>query len=127
MAEPRTVVITGASRGLELLIGRSICISQGWRVVAGHAVGRRRHGQVVREADRRRCRRRSAIDRRSRASQTDAASVTAAAKSIEEAVGTAVLGLVHNAGYGCTAAMIEETADRASWVCRHSPPGSSAQ
>ncbi|AGB22668.1 short-chain dehydrogenase of unknown substrate specificity [Mycobacterium sp. JS623] len=103
MAEPRSVVITGASRGLGFA---SAChlYKQGWRVVA-----------AMRSVD-------AGMERLREATGapeddplligvpldlTDAASVTAAAKSIEEAVG-APYGLVHNAGIAA-AGMVEET------------------
>jgi NAD(P)-dependent dehydrogenase (short-subunit alcohol dehydrogenase family) len=103
MAEPRSVVITGASRGLGFA-SASHLYRQGWRVVA-----------AMRSVD-------TGMDRLCDATGahrddprligvaldlTDAASVSAAAKSIEEAVG-APYGLVHNAGISA-AGMVEET------------------
>jgi NAD(P)-dependent dehydrogenase (short-subunit alcohol dehydrogenase family) len=103
MAERRSVVITGASRGLGFA---SAChlYKQGWQVVA-----------AMRSVD-------AGMERLREATGatvddplligvpldlTDAASVTAAAKSIEEAIG-APYGLVHNAGISA-AGMVEET------------------
>jgi NAD(P)-dependent dehydrogenase (short-subunit alcohol dehydrogenase family) len=103
MAEPRSVVITGASRGLGFA---SAChlYRQGWRVVAAmrSVDAGMQHLREVTGA--------GAEDPRLIGVQldlTDAASVTAAAKAIEEAVG-APYGLVHNAGLG-PAGMVEET------------------
>jgi NAD(P)-dependent dehydrogenase (short-subunit alcohol dehydrogenase family) len=103
MTDTRSVVITGASRGLGFA---SAChlYRHGWRVVA-----------AMRSVDSGMLRLRdatgaSADDPRLVGVQldlTDAASVTAAAKAIEEAVG-APYGLVHNAGIGPTG-MVEET------------------
>jgi NAD(P)-dependent dehydrogenase (short-subunit alcohol dehydrogenase family) len=103
MAEPRSVVITGASRGLGLASASHLFL-QGWRVVA-----------AMRSVDagmERLCDATGARDDDPRLigvplDLTDAASVTAAAKSIEEAVG-APFGLVHNAGISA-AGMVEET------------------
>jgi NAD(P)-dependent dehydrogenase (short-subunit alcohol dehydrogenase family) len=103
MAEPRSVVITGASRGLGFA-SASHLYRQGWRVVAAMRsvdAGMER----LRDAT-------GAPDDDPRLigvplDLTDAASVTAAAKSIEETVG-APYGLVHNAGIAA-AGMIEET------------------
>jgi NAD(P)-dependent dehydrogenase (short-subunit alcohol dehydrogenase family) len=103
MAEPRTVVITGASRGLGFSSAKHL-YQQGWRVVA-----------AMRSVDAGMARLREATGADASDPRligvtldlTDAASVTAAAKSIEEAVG-APYGLVHNAGIG-PAGMVEET------------------
>jgi NAD(P)-dependent dehydrogenase (short-subunit alcohol dehydrogenase family) len=103
MAEPRSVVITGASRGLGFASATHL-YKQGWRVVA-----------AMRSVD-------SGMDKLRAAAGTgaddtrltgvaldltDSASVTAAAKSIEEAVG-APYALVHNAGIA-PVGMVEET------------------
>lgn len=103
MPEPRSVVITGASRGLGFASATHL-YQQGWRVVA-----------AMRSAD-------TGIKALREATGADEddprlicvpldltvpASVTAAAKSIEEAVG-APYGLVHNAGISA-AGMVEET------------------
>lgn len=103
MVEPRSVVITGASRGLGFA-SASHLYRQGWRVVAAMRspdVGMERlRGETgARDDDPRLIG--VPID------LTDSASVTAAAKSIEEAVG-APYGLVHNAGISA-AGMVEET------------------
>jgi NAD(P)-dependent dehydrogenase (short-subunit alcohol dehydrogenase family) len=103
MAEPRSVVITGASRGLGFA-SASHLYRQGWRVVA-----------AMRSPDAGMERLRDATGARDDDSRligvpidlTDSASVTAAAKSVEEAVG-APYGLVHNAGISA-AGMVEET------------------
>jgi NAD(P)-dependent dehydrogenase (short-subunit alcohol dehydrogenase family) len=103
MVEPRSVVITGASRGLGFA---SACHlhRRGWRVVAAMRsvdVGMSR----LREATGA-----PADDPRLIGVQldlTDPASVTAAAKEIEEAVG-APFAVVHNAGISA-AGMVEET------------------
>ena len=102
MAETRSVVITGASRGLGLA-SASLLYKRGWQVVA-----------AMRSVD-------AGMERLREATGaapddprligvtldlTDAASVTAAGKSIEEAVG-APYGLVHNAGIAA-AGMVEE-------------------
>jgi len=108
MAEPRTVVITGASRGLGFASAVRL-YREGWRVVA-----------AMRTPDRGLPLLREAIgaavdDERLIGVQLDLmdyASVTAAAKSIEEAVG-APYALVHNAGISA-AGMVEET-DMALW------------
>lgn len=103
MAEPRSVVITGASRGLGLA-SASHLYRQGWRVVA--AMRSVDAGmECLRDAT-------GARDDDPRLigvplDLTDAASVTAAAKSIEEMIG-APYGLVHNAGISA-AGMVEET------------------
>jgi NAD(P)-dependent dehydrogenase (short-subunit alcohol dehydrogenase family) len=103
MAEPRSVVITGASRGLGFA-SASHLYRQGWRVVAAMrsvdaGMERLRDATGAGDGDPRLIG--VGLD------LTDTASVTAAAKSIEEAVG-APYGLVHNAGISA-AGMIEET------------------
>ncbi|OBE92666.1 SDR family oxidoreductase [Mycobacterium sp. 852002-10029_SCH5224772] len=112
MAEARTVVITGASRGLGFASAVRL-YREGWRVVA-----------AMRTPDQRMPLLRQAIqdqglpppdDERLIGVQldlTDTASITAAAKAIEEAVG-APYALVHNAGISA-AGMVEET-DMALW------------
>jgi NAD(P)-dependent dehydrogenase (short-subunit alcohol dehydrogenase family) len=103
MAEPRSVVITGASRGLGLA-SASYLYRKGWCVVA-----------AMRSVDVGMNRLRDATGARADDPRligvtldlTDSASVTAAAKSIEEAVG-APYALVHNAGISA-AGMVEET------------------
>ena len=102
MAETRSVVITGASRGLGLA-SASLLYKRGWQVVA-----------AMRSVD-------AGMERLREATGaapddprligvtldlTDSASVAAAAKSIEEAVG-APYALVHNAGISA-AGMVEE-------------------
>lgn len=103
MVEPRTIVITGASRGLGLASAVHL-YEQGWRVVAavrspevGLATLRSKTGAgpddprlIVIPLD-----------------LTDSASVTAAAKAIDAAVG-APHALVHNAGISA-AGTLEET------------------
>ena len=92
MAEPRSVVITGASRGLGFASAPHLHQGAGGR--RRDAVGRRGL-ERLREATGR-----GSDDPRLIGVQldlTDPASVAAAAKSIEEAVG-APYGLVHNAG-----------------------------
>src|ERR1700686_3003575 len=103
MSEPRSVVITGASRGLGLASATHL-YSNGWRVVA--AMRAPEGGMTrLREAT-------GATDDDPRLigvqlDLTDSASVTAAAKMIAEAVG-APYALVHNAGISA-AGMAEET------------------
>src|ERR1700754_1648588 len=103
MAEPRTVVITGASRGLGFASAVRL-YREGWRVVA--AMRTPDHGiPLLREAAGA-----GADDDRLIGVQLDlldAASISAAAKAIEEAVG-APYALVHNAGISA-AGMVEET------------------
>lgn len=102
MAEPRAVVITGASRGLGFASAVHL-YKQGWRVVA-----------AMRSVDEGIARLRDATGAGTEDPRligvpldlTDIASVTAAAKSIEETVG-APYGLVHNAGISA-AGMVEE-------------------
>jgi NAD(P)-dependent dehydrogenase (short-subunit alcohol dehydrogenase family) len=102
MAEPRTVVITGASRGLGFASARRL-YADGWTVVAamrsaetGMAKLRAETGAA--ESDPRLIG--VSLD------LTDAASIAAAAKAIEAAVG-APHALVHNAGISA-AGMVEE-------------------
>jgi NAD(P)-dependent dehydrogenase (short-subunit alcohol dehydrogenase family) len=108
MAEARSVVITGASRGLGFATAARL-YREGWRVVAamrtpeqGMALLRDATGAAV-------------DDDRLIGVQLDLldhASVTAAAKTIGEAVG-APFAVVHNAGISA-AGMVEET-DMALW------------
>ncbi|MFZ0905255.1 MAG: SDR family oxidoreductase [Mycobacterium sp.] len=108
MVEPRTVVITGASRGLGFASTVRL-YREGWRVVA-----------AMRTPDRgipllRQATGAAEIDDRLIGVQldlTDTASVATAAKAIEEVVGTPY-ALVHNAGISA-AGMVEET-DMALW------------
>lgn len=102
MNEPRSVVITGASRGLGFA-SVSHLYRHGWHVVAAMrsvdaGMHRLRDATGAPDGDPRLTG--VALD------LTDAASVTAAAKSILEAVG-APFGLVHNAGISA-AGMLEE-------------------
>jgi len=102
MAELRSVVITGASRGLGFA-SASYLYRHGWRVVAAMRsvdAGMERLREATGARDDDPCLIGVQLD------LTDAASVTAAGKSIEEAVG-APYGLVHNAGIAA-AGMIEE-------------------
>jgi NAD(P)-dependent dehydrogenase (short-subunit alcohol dehydrogenase family) len=103
MADGRSVVITGASRGLGFA---SAChlYRQGWRVVAAMrsvdaGMERLREATGAGTGDPRLIG--VALD------LTDSASVTAAAKTIDEAIG-APYALVHNAGISA-AGMLEET------------------
>jgi NAD(P)-dependent dehydrogenase (short-subunit alcohol dehydrogenase family) len=108
MAEPRSVVVTGASRGLGFASAVRL-YREGWRVVA-----------AMRTPDTGMPLLRAAIgaaddDDRLIGVQLDlldAGSIAAAAKAIEEAVG-APYALVHNAGISA-AGMVEET-DMALW------------
>jgi NAD(P)-dependent dehydrogenase (short-subunit alcohol dehydrogenase family) len=108
MAEPRTVVITGASRGLGFASTVRL-YREGWRVVAAMRtpeLGLPLLRQATGAAD---------DDGRLIGVQldlTDGASISAAAKAIEEAVG-APYAVVHNAGISA-AGMVEET-DMALW------------
>ena len=108
MAEPRSVVITGASRGLGFASAVRL-YREGWRVVAAMRTPDRGM-PLLREATGA-----SEDDDRLIGVQLDlmdAASIAAAAKAIEEAVG-APYALVHNAGISA-AGMVEET-DMALW------------
>jgi NAD(P)-dependent dehydrogenase (short-subunit alcohol dehydrogenase family) len=108
MVEPRTVVITGASRGLGFASTVGL-YREGWRVVA--AMRTPDNGMpLLREATGAR----SDDDRLIgvQLDLLDPASIAAAAKAIEEAVG-APYALVHNAGISA-AGMLEET-DTALW------------
>lgn len=108
MAEPRTVVITGASRGLGFASAVRL-YREGWRVVAAMRVPDRGMASL-REATGA-----GEDDDRLIGVQldlTDAASISAAAKAIEEAV-SAPYALVHNAGISA-AGVVEET-DMALW------------
>jgi NAD(P)-dependent dehydrogenase (short-subunit alcohol dehydrogenase family) len=103
MAEPRSVVITGASRGLGFASAVRLH-RDGWRVVAAMRTPEKgmpllREATGAREDD----------DRLIgvQLDLMDAASIAAAAKAIEEAIG-APYALVHNAGISC-AGMVEET------------------
>jgi NAD(P)-dependent dehydrogenase (short-subunit alcohol dehydrogenase family) len=108
MVDPRTVVITGASRGLGFASVVRL-YHEGWRVVA--AMRTPDHGMsLLREATGA-----GADDGRLIGVQLDlldAGSISAAAKAIGEAVG-APYALVHNAGISA-AGMVEET-DMALW------------
>jgi NAD(P)-dependent dehydrogenase (short-subunit alcohol dehydrogenase family) len=108
MVELRTVVVTGASRGLGFASTVRL-YREGWRVVAAMRTPDRgmpllRQETGAGEDDDR------LID--VQLDLTDAASVSAAAKAIEEAVG-APYAIVHNAGISA-AGMVEET-DMALW------------
>ncbi|WP_068187436.1 SDR family NAD(P)-dependent oxidoreductase [Mycobacterium sp. UM_CSW] len=108
MAEPRSVVITGASRGLGFASAVRL-YREGWRVVAAMRNPDKGMPLLRRETGA------SAGDDRLIGVQLDlldAASVSAAAKAIEEAVGTPY-ALVHNAGISA-AGVVEET-DMALW------------
>jgi len=108
MAEPRSVVITGASRGLGFASAVRL-YREGWRVVA--AMRTPDKGMpLLRDATGA-----SEDDDRLIGVQLDlldSESIAAAAKAIEEAVG-APYALVHNAGISA-AGMVEET-DTALW------------
>jgi NAD(P)-dependent dehydrogenase (short-subunit alcohol dehydrogenase family) len=108
MADPRTVVITGASRGLGFASTVRL-YREGWRVVAAMRTPDRGM-PLLREAT-------GAAEDDDRLvgvqlDLVDAASISAAAKAIHEAVG-APYALVHNAGISA-AGMVEE-ADTALW------------
>jgi NAD(P)-dependent dehydrogenase (short-subunit alcohol dehydrogenase family) len=112
MAEPRSVVITGASRGLGFASAVRL-YREGWRVVA--AMRTPDQGlELLREALHRHGTPRSDDDRLIgvQLDLLDPGSITAAAKTIEEAV-CAPYALVHNAGISA-AGMVEET-DMALW------------
>ena len=108
MAEPRAVVITGASRGLGFASAVRL-YREGWRVVA-----------AMRNPDSGLPLLRGAAGARSdddrligvRLDLLDSASVCAAAKAVEDAVG-APYAVVHNAGISA-AGMVEET-DTVVW------------
>ena len=103
MTEPRTVVITGAARGLGLASAARL-YREGWRVVAAMRTPDRGM-PLLREATGA-----SEDDDRLIGVQLDlmdSASISAAAKAIEERVG-APYALVHNAGISA-AGMVEET------------------
>ncbi|MCV7411642.1 17-beta-hydroxysteroid dehydrogenase [Mycobacterium florentinum] len=108
MAEPRSVVVTGASRGLGFASAVRL-YREGWRVVAAmrtpeKAMPLLRAATGAGEDD----------DRLIgvQLDLLDSGSIAAAAKAIEEAVG-APYALVHNAGISA-AGMVEET-DMALW------------
>jgi NAD(P)-dependent dehydrogenase (short-subunit alcohol dehydrogenase family) len=108
MAEPRTVVITGASRGLGFASTVRL-YREGWRVVAAMRTPDR-GVPLLRQATGA-----GPDDDRLIGVQLDLldpASIAAAAKAIEEAAG-APYALVHNAGISATG-MVEET-DMALW------------
>jgi NAD(P)-dependent dehydrogenase (short-subunit alcohol dehydrogenase family) len=108
MGEPRSVVITGASRGLGFASAVRL-YRDGWRVVAAMRTPDRGM-PLLREAT-------GAYEDDDRLigvqlDLMDAASIAVAAKAIEEAIG-APYALVHNAGISA-AGMVEET-DMALW------------
>ena len=108
MVEPRTVVVTGASRGLGFASTVRL-YREGWRVVAAMRTPDRGL-PLLREATGA-----LADDDRLIGVQLDlldAGSIAAAAKAIEDIVGTPY-ALVHNAGISA-AGMVEET-DMALW------------
>lgn len=112
MAEPRSVVITGASRGLGFASALRM-YREGWRVVA--AMRTPDQGMPLLRRAIRDSTGQDPDDDRLIGVQldlTDSASVAAAAKAIEEAVG-APYAIVHNAGISA-AGMVEET-DTALW------------
>jgi NAD(P)-dependent dehydrogenase (short-subunit alcohol dehydrogenase family) len=107
MAEPRSVVVTGASRGLGFASTVRL-YRDGWRVIAAMRTPDRGMA-LLREAIRDKM---GAADDDDRLigvqlDLTDAASISAAAKAIDEAVG-APYAVVHNAGISA-AGMVEET------------------
>lgn len=106
MADPRSVVITGASRGLGFASAVRMC-REGWRVVAAMRSPAQALPSLQRAA--------GGDEARLVPVQldlTDAASISAAARSIEESVGTPY-AVVHNAGISA-AGVVEET-DTALW------------
>lgn len=108
MTEPRTVLITGASRGLGFASAVRL-YREGWRVVAAMRTPDRgmpllREATGAGEDDDRLIGVQLDLD--------DAASIAAAAKTIDETVG-APYAVVHNAGISA-AGMVEE-ADTALW------------
>lgn len=106
MSEPRSVVITGASRGLGLASAAHM-YNQGWRVLAAM-----RSPDVGLEELRAKTGA-GASDPRLIAvplDLTDSASITAAAKAIQEAVG-APYAVVHNAGISATGTLEETPMD----------------
>ena len=108
MADNRSVVITGASRGLGFATASRL-YREGWRVVAAMRTPEQGMALLREETGA------AADDDRLIGVQldlTDQASVTAAAKTILEAVG-APFAIVHNAGISA-AGMVEE-ADTALW------------
>jgi NAD(P)-dependent dehydrogenase (short-subunit alcohol dehydrogenase family) len=108
MVEPRTVVITGASRGLGFASAVRL-YREGWRVVAAMRTPDLAM-PLLREAAGA-----AAEDNRLIPVQldlVDAASISAAAKAIDETVG-APYAIVHNAGISA-AGVVEET-DTALW------------
>jgi len=107
MVEPRTVVVTGASRGLGFASAVRL-YREGWRVVAAMRTPDRGL-PLLREAIRDPMGAGADDDRLIgvQLDLLDAASIAAAAKAIEEAVG-APYALVHNAGISA-AGMVEET------------------
>ncbi len=103
MTDPRTVVITGAARGLGLASAARL-YREGWRVVAAMRTPERGMPLLRETAGA------SEDDDRLIGVQLDlmdAGSISAAAKAIEERVG-APYALVHNAGISA-AGMVEET------------------
>jgi NAD(P)-dependent dehydrogenase (short-subunit alcohol dehydrogenase family) len=112
MAEPRTVVITGASRGLGFASVVRL-YRDGWRVVAAMRTPDRGL-PLLREAIQDTTGARADDDRLIgvQLDLLDDASISSAAKAIEESVGTP-FALVHNAGIS-SAGMVEET-DIALW------------
>jgi NAD(P)-dependent dehydrogenase (short-subunit alcohol dehydrogenase family) len=108
MGEPRSVVVTGASRGLGFASTVRL-YREGWRVVAAMRTPDRGM-PLLREATGA-----NADDDRLIGVQLDlldSASISSAAKAIEEAAGTP-FAIVHNAGISA-AGMVEET-DMALW------------
>jgi NAD(P)-dependent dehydrogenase (short-subunit alcohol dehydrogenase family) len=108
MADTRTVLITGASRGLGFASAARL-YREGWRVVAAMRTPDRGM-PLLREAT-------GAAEDDDRLigvqlDLTDSASIAAAAKSVDEAIG-APYAVVHNAGISA-AGMVEET-DMSLW------------